>query len=284
MVLLTRRDSRALPLSAIARTVLLHLIRYPMTADSCDELETGEMPFLEHLEELRWRILKMLTAAIVVFILSLWICTTYDVVGVLITPIRPFLHGKPLYYTHPVDRFTILIQIAAVLAAVVASPVIVYQVWAFLSPALHKAERKIIIPLLVGAAAMFLAGSAVSIFVFVPITMKLLEGLPAPDLVPLLTASEYFGFLFSVTLAFGAMFELPIVIQVLTRLGFITPKLLTKYRRHAFVILLIVSEIITPGDAVISTLVLFVPIYGLYEISIVLSWFTYRGKLRRETQ
>jgi sec-independent protein translocase protein TatC len=244
------------------------------------------MPFLDHLEELRWRILKSLIALVVAFGISFWICMNphVDVFAILVKPIEPYLHGKPLYYTHPVDKFTLLLQIAGGLSFVLASPVIAYQVWAFLAPALMPREKRVIIPVLVAAAALFLCGVALSVFVFVPVTMSLIDQIPTTKLEALITASDYFGFLFSISLAFGAMFELPILILALTALGLITPRLLTKYRRHAIVATLVICEIITPGDVIISTLVLWIPVYGLYELSIVVSWFVYRARKKREAQ
>jgi len=242
------------------------------------------MPFLDHLEELRWRILKVLVALMVAFGISFWICTSgrVDVFALLTSPIQPYLHGQPLYVTHVVDKFTILLQIAGGLGIVLASPVIAYQVWAFLSPALTTRERRVIIPVLVAAAALFLCGVALSVFLFIPVTMGLMEQIRTTAIAPLYTASEYFGFLFAVSLAFGAMFELPILILALTALGLITPRFLTKYRRHAIVATLIVCEIITPGDFIISTLMLWIPVYGLYELSILVAWLVYRARQRRE--
>ena len=244
------------------------------------------MPFLDHLEELRWRILKSLVALIVAIAFTFWFCLSsgVDVLAILIHPVLPYLHGKPLIYTHPVDPFTLLLQIAMGLAVVLASPVVGYQIWAFLSPALMPRERKVIIPVLVGAAVLFLAGISMSVFVFVPVTMGLIGNIHTTALEPMLSAGDYFGFLFSVSLSFGVMFELPILILLLTALGLITPKFLTKYRRHAIVATLIVCEIITPGDFIISTLMLWIPVYGLYELSIVVSWFVYRARLRRQNQ
>jgi len=112
--------------------------------------------------------------------------------------------------------------------------------------------------------------------------MGLMEKLPHASLDSMLTASEYFGFLFAVSLAFGVMFELPIVILALTAIGLVTPQFLSKYRRHAIVATLIVCEIVTPGDFVISTLMLWIPVYGLYELSIVVSRFVHRARLKRE--
>jgi sec-independent protein translocase protein TatC len=109
-----------------------------------------------------------------------------------------------------------------------------------------------------------------------------MEKLPHASLDAMLTATEYFSTLFMISLAFGVMFELPIVILALTAVGLVTPQFLTKYRRHAIVATLIVCEIVTPGDLIISTLVLWIPVYALYELSIVLSKFVYRARLRRE--
>lgn len=239
------------------------------------------MPFLDHLEELRWRIFKSLLALIVTFAVSMWVCTNIDVFALLAAPIKPYLHGKPLYYTHPVEKFTILMQVAVGLALAMASPVLLYQVWAFLSPALTKRERTVVIPVFGFALVLFASGVAMANMVFIPITMKLLEGIKTDMLEPLLTASEYYGFIITTSLAFGAVFELPILVLLLTALGLVTPKLMSKYRRHAFVALLFICEIVTPGDLIISTLALFIPVYGLYELSIIVSWFVYRARQRR---
>jgi len=165
---------------------------------------------------------------------------------------------------------------------VIAEPVVGYQIWAFLAPALTKKERKALIPVLIAAAVLFLAGIALSVFMFVPVTMSLMDKLPHGSLDSMLTVSEYFSFLFAVSLAFGVMFELPIVILALTAIGLITPQLLSKYRRHAIVATLVVCEIVTPGDFIISTLMLWIPVYALYELSIIVSKFVYRARLKRE--
>ncbi|MCC7193949.1 MAG: twin-arginine translocase subunit TatC [Gemmatimonadaceae bacterium] len=240
------------------------------------------MPFLEHLEELRWRLVKALVALILAFFVSMSVCMRYDVIALVVSPIEPYLHGKALIVTHPVEKFTILLKVAIGLAVALASPVVAYQVWAFLVPALTPRERRVLIPVLVFAAVLFLAGVAMSVFVFIPVTMGLMDNIKTTAIEPLYSAGDYFGFLFSVSLAFGAMFELPIVILALTALGLVTPAFLVKYRRHAFVILLVVCEIITPGDFILSTLMLFGPVYGLYELSILASWFAYRARRRRE--
>jgi sec-independent protein translocase protein TatC len=242
----------------------------------------SEMPFLDHLEELRWRIVKALAAVMISFFVAFTVCSNYDVFSILAAPIKPYLHGQPLIITHPVEKFTILLKIAGGLAIAIASPIVGYQVWAFLSPALTRKERNVVIPVLVFAAVLFLSGVALSVFLFIPVTMGLMDTIKSVEVQNLYSWDEYIGFLFSISLAFGAMFELPILVLALTALGLVTPKLLTKYRRHAFVVILVVCEIITPGDMIISTLLLFVPVYGLYELSIVVSWFVHRARMKRQ--
>jgi len=243
--------------------------------------EQSEMPFLDHLEELRWRLLWSGGALLLAIAVAFTLTSNYDVIGVLAIPAQESLHGQKLIYTHPADPFTILLRVSFALGVVGASPVIGYQVWSFLSPALHPHEKRVMIPVLLGAVLLFLAGCAMSVVWVLPVTLKLLGGISSGSLQQMISASEYFSFAVTLTLAFGAVFELPILILALTMLGLVTPKTLVKFRRHAFVGSLIVSAVITPGDLIIATLMMFGPLYGLYELSIILSWFVYRAKQKK---
>ncbi len=239
------------------------------------------MPFLDHLEELRFRLFWIGGALLVAFGLAFTLVSNFDVIGLLALPAKDFLHGGKLIYTHPADPFTILMQVSFGLGLVLASPVIGYQVWSFLSPALHPHEKRVVIPVILGAVLLFLSGCAMSVAWVLPVTLKLLGGISSDSLQQMISASEYFSFAVTLTLAFGAVFELPILILALTALGLVTPRILIKFRRHSFVGMLILSAIITPGDLIISTLMLFIPLYGLYELSIILSWFVYRAKQKK---
>jgi sec-independent protein translocase protein TatC len=243
--------------------------------------EQTEMPFLDHLEELRWRIIWIMGAVVVAFMVGFTVVSNYDIIGILEFPAKEFLHGQKLIYTHPADPFTILMNVSFGVSFVLASPVIFYQVWAFLSPALHTHEKRIVIPVLIGAVGLFIIGCTLSVLWVLPITLELLGSISPGSLQPMISGVDYISFAVMLTLAFGVVFELPILIVILTAIGLVTPKFLSTYRRHAFVVLLILCAIITPGDMVISTLMLFVPLYGLYELSIVLSWFVYRAKQRK---
>lgn len=243
--------------------------------------EQSEMPFLDHLEELRWRLLWSGAALLVGFFVAFTLVSNFDVIGLLALPAKDFLHGGKLIYTHPADPFTILMQVSFGVGLILASPVIIYQVWAFLSPALHPHEKRVIIPVILGAVFLFMSGCALAVTWVLPITLQLLGGISSASLQQMISASEYFSFAVALTIAFGAVFELPILVLGLTALGLVTPRMMTKYRRHAFVGMLIACAVITPGDFIISTLMLFIPMYGLYELSIILSWFLFRAKQKK---
>jgi sec-independent protein translocase protein TatC len=248
-------------------------------ADQRDE--QAEMPFLDHLEELRWRLIWSGGALLVAFAISFAVVYQFDIIEILKYPAAEFLKDGKLIYTHPADPFNILMKVSFGLGLVLASPVIGYQIWAFLSPALHAHEKRLIIPVLIGAVGLFLIGCTLSVLWVLPITLEVLGGIASASLQQMISASEYFSFAVSLTLAFGAVFELPILVVALTGLGLVTPRTLTKFRRHAFVGMLVVSALITPGDVFIATAMMFVPLYGLYEASIVLSWLVYRAKQRK---
>jgi sec-independent protein translocase protein TatC len=197
-------------------------------------------------------------------------------------PILPYLHGRRLVYTHPGDGFSILMQTAIIVGIVIALPVILYQVWAFLSPALHRHEKKIVVPVIVGAVILFVIGAAMAWYFVLPMTLKFLSGLGDESFDQMITVSEYFGFVTSMVLAMGAVFELPIAILLLSALGLVTPKFLSKFRRHAVIGSYLVAAIITPGDLFVTSVALMVPLYLLYELSIGLSWLVFRKRQKRE--
>ncbi len=241
-----------------------------------------EMPFLDHLEELRWRIIWSLAALIVSVGISFWIMLQFDVIGFLEKPIIKELHGHKLVYTHPGDPFSIILNASIALGTALALPIVFYQLWSFVSPALHRHEKKLVMPMLAFAMFLFLSGVSLSWFVVLPLAVEWLMNFGTASLEPMITASEYFGFAISMTLAFGLCFELPIVIISLALLGIVTPKLLNKFRRHAIVVCVIIGAFLTPGDLVWTTIAMAVPLYLLYEISVVLTVIIYRRRLRRE--
>jgi sec-independent protein translocase protein TatC len=243
---------------------------------------TAEMPFLDHLEELRWRIIWSLAAVVVGVGLAFFVVFKFNLLVWMQGPILPFLKGRRLMYTHPGDGFSILMQTAIIVGVVLALPVILYQAWAFLSPALHRHEKKIVVPVIVGSVFLFICGAALAWYFVLPMTLKFLFGLGNEAFDQMITVSEYFGFVTSMVLAMGAVFELPIAILLLSALGLVTPQFLSKFRRHAIIGSYLVAAIITPGDLFVTSIALMVPLYLLYELSIGLSWLVFRKRQKRE--
>jgi sec-independent protein translocase protein TatC len=135
---------------------------------------------------------------------------------------------------------------------------------------------------LVGATFLFLVGASVAYFYALPFTLGFLTGFGGESLEAMITVAAYFDFALGMCLTFGIVFELPIALTALTALGVVTPMFLRRYRRHAFVLCTVGAAIITPGDLITSTLMLIAPLYGLYEVSILLSTLVYRRRQRRE--
>lgn len=243
----------------------------------------AEMPFLEHLEELRWRIFWSLLALMIGVTVAFFVLLTNDdiILKLLADPILPYLSDGKLRYTHPADPLRIIMNLALVMGTIVASPVILWHVWGFLSPALYTHEKKVVIPILIGATVLFVAGTALAWYVILPVTLKVFAGIQSASLEPIITFRDYYGFAMGMCLALGAAFELPIAILLLSLLGLVTPTMLHRFRRFALVGAIILGAFITPGQDPYSLLLMAGPLYVLYELSVVLSAIVYRWKRKR---
>jgi sec-independent protein translocase protein TatC len=245
----------------------------------------AEMPFLDHLEELRRRILKSLAALMVGVIIAFAVITKYKVVQFLAKPVLPFLEGGQeggqLVYTHPADAFKIVMGLSFALGLIFALPVVLWQLWAFVSPGLYRHEKRVIVPMIFFATLLFLGGVALSYLVILPLTLRFLLSFQSDVFAPFITASGYFGMATTMSLAFGAVFELPIIILALTALGIVTPKILHRFRRHALIVCVVLAAFITPGGDPISLAAMSIPLYLLYEFSVVVSEVIYRLQRRK---
>ncbi|MCU0625646.1 MAG: twin-arginine translocase subunit TatC [Gemmatimonadaceae bacterium] len=240
-----------------------------------------EMPFLDHLEELRERLIKVIVALAITVAAAFVLVVKFNAIAFLAQPIQPFLGGKKLVFTHPGDSFTITMTVSLGIGFVLAAPVILYQLWAFVSPALYQREKRIVIPVLVAATFLFALGASAAYFLVLPFALQFLLGFQSEALEAMITARDYFDFATSLCLVMGGVFELPILIVALTALGVVTPMQLRSWRRQALVVSIVAAAIITPGDLVTTTLMLMVPLYGLYEASIIASAIVHRRQQRR---
>ena len=241
---------------------------------------TAEMPFLDHLEELRWRIIWSLAAIVVCVAIGFVLVIKLNLLFWLQEPIAPYLHGRRLMNTHPGGGFSIMMQTSIIIGVVLALPVVIYQAWLFLAPALHRHEKRVVLPVIIGAVFLFICGAALAWYAVIPMTLRFLTSIGDEAFDQMISATEYFGFVTSLVLAMGAVFELPILILALSALGLVTPSLLKKFRRHAFIGAFALGAVISPGDAVTASVAMTLPIYLLYELSIGLSWLVFRKRER----
>jgi sec-independent protein translocase protein TatC len=231
------------------------------------ELEK-EMTFLEHLEELRWRIIYSIIGIVVGTILA-WIFIDFLVDVVLLKPAKD--SGAILQNLRPFGQLFLYMQIAIMVGMIISIPNLFYQFWQFISPALRKKEKKYIFWIVVFSSVCFLAGIAFAYFAMLPLTLKFAAEFGSESIKNEFAIDEYMSIIISVMLAAGLVFELPMISFFLSKLGILKPSLMRKYRRHSIVIIMILAAFLTPGADPVSQLVLAVPLVVLYEISIFIS-------------
>lgn len=242
----------------------------------------AEMPFLDHLEELRGRLIWVAVTVLLLSIGGFFIVTELDVIGLLKRPITPLVPEGMLLFTSPTEPMTVTLKLSFVVGLILSMPVIIYQTWAFLSPALFEREKKAVVPAVIGGFVLFLLGVAMAYFLVLPLGLRFLLGFQTQALSPMITIGEYLKFATRMILAFGVIFELPLVCLLLAALGLIDAGTLRKYRRHSIVGVAVVSAILTPAD-VGSMLMMMVPLVLLYEISILLVAVVVRRRLAEQS-
>jgi sec-independent protein translocase protein TatC len=237
-------------------------------------MQIKDVHLVEHLEELRNRILITLGAFIVLFI-SAFIFVK-DLYNWLVRDL-----GEKLAVLGPSDILWVYMMLAGVFALAGTIPVAAYQVWKFVAPALNKKEREVTLRFIPGFFLLFLLGIAFGYFVLYPIVLGFLMSLSEGHFQTMFTADKYFGFMINLTLPFGFLFEMPLVVLFLTRLGILNPLRLVKARKLSYFVLILVSILITPPDFISDFLVI-VPLLTLYEVSLSLSKLVYKRRLKEE--
>lgn len=228
----------------------------------------GVMSLVDHLGELRSRIFRIVLAVAVGSIVGFLIGD--PVIAILKAPIPS---SSPLYFTGIGDPFFIKMKIAVVVGIILAMPVILYQLWAFIAPGLTEKERRTIRPW-VPLALFFFALGVVIAYVILPYAAAFLLSFQTPDLKPLITAGSYFDFVTTLFLAFGLTMEFPIVLFALSRVSILSSKRLRSSRRYIILGITVFATVATPGGDLVSPTVLGVTMYILYEAT---TWFIARG-------
>ncbi len=245
--------------------------------DKDDSSLFANMPFLDHLEELRWRLLKSALAIVVMAGAGFYFAD--DLIHLLRRP----LGNVQLYNIAVTGTFYAFLKVALFAGIIGALPIIFYQMWSFISPGLYRREKAAILPLVAISTFLFALGATFCYFAVLPIAFKFLIGFGADQVTNTITIGSYISFVGLLEVAFGFCFQMPIIAYFLAKIGLVTPQMLSKGRRYAIVIMLVVSAIITPPD-VFTQVLMAVPLYTLYEISIIVVRVVAAGKRRRERE
>lgn len=244
-----------------------------------DPGDMKEAPLLEHLVELRTRLLRCLIAVGVGF--AACYAFAERLLDILLKPLIDVMpQGSKLIATGLPETFFTVMKLALVAGVFVASPFIFYQLWRFVAPGLYKEERKIIIPVAIATAVFFVGGALFGYFIVFPFGFKFFVDYASDYITVMPTISAYFSLAVTLLFAFGLIFELPVFIFFLTSLGLVTTKTLRKFRRWAILLSFVVAAVLTPTPDAVNQLLMAGPMVILYELGIWVSWFV--DKSRKE--
>ena len=235
-------------------------------SDPEQERALGKMSFMEHLGELRTRIMWALGSAAVGLVIAFFV--TDPAMRFISKPLAK-MHTE-LVFTSPTEAFWTWMKVAMVLAIFISMPALLYQVWKFVSPGLHKHEKKYAVPFIVVGSLLFLIGGAFAMLVIIPYASNFLVTFgQEKGWKPMITVANYTDFVIKFALAFGLVFELPVVITVLALIGVVTPQFLSKNRKYAILINFIIAAVLTPTPDMINQTLMAGPLCLLYEVGII---------------
>lgn len=223
--------------------------------------------FISHLVELRSRLIRSLVAFLVVFLSLVW--WAKDLYALLAAPLLEVLpQGGQMIATDVVGVFLVPIKVVAWLSLLIAMPFILYQAWAFIAPGLYAHEKRLALPVMLASCILFVTGMAFAYFVFFPGMFKVMASFTPHGVAWMTDIDKYLGFVMGMFLAFGAAFEVPVVVVLLVLMGVVTTAKLVEARRYVIVGAFIVAAVVTPPDAA-SQFMLAVPMCLLYEVGII---------------
>lgn len=237
------------------------------------------MPFLDHLEEMRWRIIRSLIAIAIVTVIAFFF-SEYLLRGILYTT-QNLEQEINLQVLKVQTTFIIKLELSLIFGIIISLPYIFSQLWAFVAPALYEKERKYVIPVILFATLSFLAGAAFAYFIIVPMALEFFLSQAPPSVTNNIALDFYFGFIVRIVLVFGIVFELPVLSLFLTKIGLLTPQFLRKYRRYAIVTIFISAAILTPPDPT-TQIMLGIPLFILYEVTIWISYVFHKKKVENQ--
>jgi len=237
------------------------------------------MSFLEHLDELRKRIVRScLAIAFGVLATFYWIEPIFNFI---LAPTRKALPpGVKLIYTEPGEAFSLYITVALIAGAIVAAPIIMWQVWMFIAPGLYSNEKRLAIPFVFFTTVGFLAGAAFNHYVSFPFMMAFFASFNTPDLAFMPKLEDVFGLYSKMLIGMGIVFQMPTVVFFLAKMKLVTARFLISQFKYAFLIIFVVAAVITPTGDMMTQTIFAAPMVGLYLLSILIAWVVGPKRLR----
>jgi sec-independent protein translocase protein TatC len=239
-----------------------------------------KMSFLEHLDELRSRLIHCVGALVVGFGVCWWFHE--NIFHFLTRPLRQAYPDIKFIFTSPSEALLLYMKMAFFVGIFLAAPYILYQVWAFVAPGLYSHEKIYALPFILFGSLFFLAGAAFGHFYLFPMTFRFLVAFGGNDMQFLPKVDQYYSFYSWFLLGLGAVFQLPVVIFVLSRIGLVTPGFLLRKFKYAVIIAFIVAAVITPTPDMVTQTLLALPMLGLYLLGVFVAWLF--GKPRRSSE
>ncbi|HYA95837.1 MAG TPA: twin-arginine translocase subunit TatC [Terriglobales bacterium] len=238
--------------------------------------ELPGMSFLEHLEELRRRIIYSLLAIAVTFFIGWW--KAEKIFAFMQAPIITALHAhkldEKLVYTNPTDPFNMYMKVGLIAGLFIASPFILYQVWAFIAPGLYRNERRYILPFMVSTVGLFLAGGAFGYKMVYPAALDFLIGYGA-QFQPMITIGEYTSLFLTIIVGMGIVFEMPILVFFLSLFGIVSAGWMWRNLRYSILVIFIIAAIVTPTTDILNMCIFAAPMVALYVVSIAIAWLVH---------
>src|SRR3977135_449208 len=245
---------------------------YPVPADEDDDSPAaGKMSFLEHLDELRKRIVNSAIAIGVCVVVGFAFINR--IVDFILAPTRGALPpGVKMIYTEPGEAFSLYIQISLIMGVVLAAPFLMYQVWMFIAPGLYANEKRLAIPFVLFTTIGFLLGALFNHYVSVPFMMGFFASFNTPDLAFMPKLEDVFGLYTKMLLGMGVVFQMPTVVFFLAKMKLVSARFLLAHFKYALLIIFIVAAVITPTGDMMTQTIFAAPMLGLYILSIVIAW------------
>ena len=232
-------------------------------------MDEKKLPLTAHLQELRKRlILSFIAIGIGFFVCYALKETLFDILAAPLMKVMP--KGGALIFTSVAEAFFTYMKAAFIAGIILTSPFILYQIWAFVAPGLYQKEKKYVIPFVLGGSFFFVLGILFGYYVVIPIGFKFLLGYATDFIKPMPSMKEYLSFSIKFLLIFGLVFEFPVVLVLLARIGVVDAKTLARQRKYAILLIFIFAAVMTPPD-IISQVLMALPLIGLYELSILFS-------------